>query len=38
MKANEIVDELKPPAAQREELKRLVVWAMLVTALPEELT
>ena len=38
MTANEIVDELKPPAAQREELKRLVVWAMLTTALPEELT
>ena len=38
MRANEIVDELKPPAAQREKLKRLVVWAMLATALPEELT
>jgi len=36
MTANEIVDELKPPAAEREELKRLVVWAMLATALPEE--
>jgi len=36
MTANEIVDELKPPAAQREELKRLVVWAMLVAALSEE--
>lgn len=38
MTANEIVDELKPPAAQREKLKRLVVWAMLATALPEDLT
>jgi len=38
MTVNEIVDELKPPAAQREVLKRLVVWAMLAAALPEELT
>jgi len=38
MTANEIVDELKPPAAQREVLKRLVVWAMLATALPEKPT
>jgi len=36
MTASEIVNELGPPAAQREKLKRLVVWAMLATALPED--